>query len=177
MVGREYLVLLRRGQNKDGVGGRLFKGLQESVERCRRQHVDLVDDEHFVFPDLRRDVNLLDERTDVLDGVVGGRIEFMDVIAALLVEGHAALTVPAGFALGRRRETVDGFGKNAGARGFPDAARAAKEVGVGQLAGCDGVFQRRGQGFLPDDGVERRRTVLARRYDIMFHGGYLIIQQ
>ena len=52
-----------------------------------------------------------------------------------------------------------------------------EKVGVGQLAGSDGVFQRSGQGLLPDNGVERRRTVLARRYDIVFHGGYLIIQQ
>ena len=101
----------------------------------------------------------------------------MDVIAALLVESHAALAVAAGLTLGRRRKAIDGLGKNAGACGLPDAARAAEKVGVGQLAGSDGVFQRSGQGLLPDNGVERRRTVLARRYDIVFHGGYLIIQQ
>ena len=33
--GWQNLVLLRGGQDEDGVGGRLFKGLEEGIEGCR----------------------------------------------------------------------------------------------------------------------------------------------
>lgn len=40
---------------------------------------------------------------------------------------------------------------------------------MGETVGGDGVFKRRRQGLLSDNGVECRRTVLSGRYDILFH--------
>ena len=46
--GGQDLVLLRRGEDEDDVCGRFLECLEEGVEGSRREHVNLVDDEHFV---------------------------------------------------------------------------------------------------------------------------------
>ena len=68
--GRQDLVLLCRGEDEYGVGGRLFESLEEGVESRRAEHVHLVDNEHLVLPDLWRNAHLLDEVSDVVDRVV-----------------------------------------------------------------------------------------------------------
>lgn len=45
----------------------------------------------------------------------------------------------------------------------------AEEVGVGQLAALDGVLERRGDMFLPDDRPEGRRAVFACADDEITH--------
>ena len=47
----------------------------------------LVDDIDAVFAYLWRYTHLVDEGTDVLDGVVGRSIQLVDVEGALLIEG------------------------------------------------------------------------------------------
>ena len=68
-----------RGQNEFGIRGRFFQSLQESVESCRRKHVNLVDDIDLVLTDLRGNAHLLDKASDVFHRVVGGGIKFVDV--------------------------------------------------------------------------------------------------
>ncbi len=167
--GGQYLVFLRRGEYEDGVRGRLFERLEESVEGRLRKHVHLVDDEDFVPPYLRGYLHLVYQVADVLDGVVGGGVELVNVVRPLLVEGAAALALVARLARSGGAEAVDGAGEDAGAGGFAHAARAAEEVGVCQLPLRDGVFQRGGQRALPHDGVKRGGAVLACRYDVVVH--------
>jgi hypothetical protein len=69
---------------------------------------------------------------------------------------------------------VDGLGKNACAGGLAHAARTAKEVGVCQLAGPDGVQQSSGQSPLAYHHVKRGRTIFAGRNDVLFHIQFVI---
>ena len=159
--GGQNLMLLRGGENEDGMVWGLFQCLQESIESGGTEHVHLVDDEHFVLAYLRRDAHLFDEGTDVFDGVVRSRIQFMNVVRALFAECLARLTLSAGFSFGCQMLAVDGLGKNAGTRCLADTARTTEQVGMGQLAGCDGILQSGSQGALADYRIEVHRTIFS----------------
>ena len=77
--GGQDLVLLRRGEDEDDVCGRLLQRLEEGIEGGRREHMYLVDDEHLILAQLRRDARLLHQRLDMLHGVVRGGVELEDV--------------------------------------------------------------------------------------------------
>ena len=51
--------------------------------------MNLIDDEHFVFAHLRRNVHLLNELANVVNTVVGSCVEFVNIVGTLLVEGTA----------------------------------------------------------------------------------------
>ncbi len=68
---------------------RLLQRFQESVECSRTQHMNLIDDEYLIFSDCRRDTHLVDQRTDIVDRVVGGSIQFMNIIGTLFIESLA----------------------------------------------------------------------------------------
>ncbi len=166
--GRNDLVFLGRREDEDGVCGRLFERLEEGVEGCGREHVDLVDDEYRVTAHLRDDAHLLDQRADVLHRVVRCGVQLVDVQRAALVERAARFALVAGFcAVGA--QAVDGLCKDAGAGGLSHAAGTAEEVGMGQLGALDGVFERRGNMFLPDDRGEGRGAVFACADDKITH--------
>ena len=170
----EDLVLLRGGEDEDGVVWRLLEGLEEGVEGGLAEHVHLVDDIDLVSPHLRRNAHLLDERADVVDGVVRGRVELVDVERALLVERSTRFARVAGLALGGEVHAIDGLGEDACAGRLADAAWAAEEVGVSQFIVLDRVLERCGQCGLPHDAVECSGAILARRYDVfirLFHCG------
>ena len=160
--GGKDFVFLGGGEDEDGMGGRFLKRFQESVEGCLAEHVDLVDDEDFVFSDLWRNLHLLNETADVLDGVVGGSIEFVDIVGALFLKSLATFAFVTRFSLRRGMKTVDIFGEDAGAGGFPDASRSAEEIGVSEFATRYGVLQRGGQRTLPHHRIKGGRTILSR---------------
>ncbi len=58
-------------------------------------------------------------------------------------------------------DAVEGFGEDFGGAGFAGAARAGEQVGMGYLAGGDGIFQGRVDMFLADQVVEVLRPPLA----------------
>ena len=64
---------------------------------------------------------------------------------------------------------IDGLGKDSCAGGFPDSSRPAEEVGMSQFPRPYGVEQGGGKGTLADYHVECGRSVLAGRYDVLFH--------
>ena len=159
--GRQNLVLLGGGENKDDVCRRFLKRLEESVEGGRRQHVHLVDDENLVLAHLRRNACLLHERLDMLHRVVAGGIKLEDVVRALFGKSLAALALSACFAVLSGVHTVDGFGKDACASGLAHTARAAEQVGMGKLSALHGVLQSCSKSLLPHHRVERHRAVFA----------------
>ena len=161
-------VFLGGRQNEDGVGGRLLQRLEEGVEGCGREHVDLVDDEHRVTAHLRDDAHLFDQRADVLHGVVRRGVQLVDVERTSLVERAARFALVARFGA-VVCEAVDGLGEDAGAGGLAYAAGTAEEIGVGQLAALDGVLERRGDMFLSDDRSEGRGAVFACADDEITH--------
>ena len=155
------LVLLGRGEDEDDMCWRLLQGLEEGIEGSCGKHVHLVDDEHLIFADLRRDACLLHQHLDVLHGVVRGSIQLEDVIRPLFVEGLAALTVVACFPLFGGRLTVDGLGEDACAGSFSHASRSAEKVGMCQLSALHRILQRGGQCLLSHHRIEGHRPVFA----------------
>ena len=127
----------------------------------------LVDDEYLVASGLWWNLYLFDERPDVVDGVVGCRVEFVDVQRPPFVECHAAFALVACLSVLSGTEAVDGFSKDACAGGLAHASRAAEEVGMRQFPRLDGILQRGGKGALPHYGIESRRAVFAGRYNII----------
>ena len=93
----------------------------------------LIDNKNLVFSDRRRNAHLVDQGTDVIDRVVGGGIEFMDIIRTLLVEGLAGFAFVTGFPVGSRIQTIDRLGKDTGTRSLAHSTGTAKEVGMSQL--------------------------------------------
>ena len=87
--GGKDLVFFGGGQDELGVGGRLFQRFQEGVESRCRQHVDFVNDIDFVMSHLRRDPHLVDQVPDVIDRVIRGSVEFVDIERRILIEGEA----------------------------------------------------------------------------------------
>ena len=78
--GWQNLMLLRSSQNEDGVAWRFFQCFQESIESRGRQHVYLIDDIYLIFTYLGRNAYLLYQLADIVYGVVGRGIQFMNIV-------------------------------------------------------------------------------------------------
>jgi len=138
------------------VGRRLLEDLEQGVEGVARKLVRLVEDEHPVAIAHRQDAGDLAQFADVVDAAVRGSVHLDDV------EGEAAGDLPARRALAARlrRRTVlavERLGEQARRRGLADAAQAGEQVGVGDLAGGEGVLERADDDVLADQVFEPLR--------------------
>ena len=75
----------------------------------------LVDDVYPILPCRGGDVDLIDEVANVVDGVVGCRVELKDIVRPLLVGSDALDALIARLAVRGTVLSVDGLGKDAGA--------------------------------------------------------------
>ena len=167
--GGQDLVLLGGGQDEDGVCRGFLEGLEEGVEGLLRKHMHLVDDVDAVAADLGRDADLVGQGADVVDRVVGRGVELVDAVGTAFGEGTAGFALAARFKVGTGIAAVDGLGEDTGGARLADAARAAEQVGVGQLAPLDRVLERAGDIFLAQQRLEAARAVFPGRYDELFH--------
>jgi hypothetical protein len=88
--------------------------------------MNLIDDVYAVFAYLRWYAHLINQRADIFYRVVGRCVQLVDIKRSLFVEGCARLALVACFMLLRWVQTVNGFGKDAGAGGFTYTARSAE---------------------------------------------------
>ena len=137
-------MFFRSGEDKDRMCGRFLQCLEESVECLYGEHMHLIDDIDAVSADLRRDTYLVDQVADIIDRVVRGGIQFVDVERTVFVESLAGFAFVACFGIGCRVQTVDRFGEDTGASGFTHTTWTAKQIRMGQLTATDGIFQCRG---------------------------------
>jgi len=103
--------------------------------------VYLVNDEHFVLALLRLEAHLVHEGADVFDAVVGGGVEFHDVEGSVFAEGFATVAFAARLCIVGNMATVEDFGQDSGAGGFPNAPRPAKQEGMGQMFCLQSLLQ------------------------------------
>ena len=152
--GGDHLPRIRRREDEVHVGRRLFERLQQGVEGLLGQHVHFVDDVDLVLALAGRVLDALEQmRPDLFDPVVGRAVDLQHVDAASFRDFPAER---AGVA-GRHRGAVDavqGLGQDTGCGRLAHAAGSGEEVGMGDLARLNGVFQRGGDVFLPDYAVE-----------------------
>ncbi len=159
--GRDDLVLLGGGEDKHRMCRRLLQSLEERVERRLREHVHLVYDIDAVPAHLRGNLHLLQQRLDIVHAIVGGGVQLMYAVRAPLGERTAGLAQPARLYVGREIGAVDSLGKYAGGCRLADPPRAAEQVGVRYLAPLNGILEGAGYHFLPYEGRETLRPVLA----------------
>src|SRR5687768_6051056 len=141
---------------------RLFQRFKERVKSRGAKHMNLVDNIHFVLSELRRKPYLVNKVPDVINRVVGSRIELVHVQRGAGVKRNAGLALIAGLALGSEGAAVDRLCEDARAGGFPYTAGSAKEVSLRQLPVKYGVFQGRSNMTLPHHGAKMLWPVLTR---------------
>ena len=91
----DNLVLLGGSEDKDCMLRWLLQSFQEGIERRRREHVNLIDDEYRVLTNLRQHSYLLDKIADILHRVVRCGIQLMDIERAVFVERTARVALVA----------------------------------------------------------------------------------
>jgi len=114
----------------------------ESIERCLREHVHLIDYVYAITPYLRWYLNLLHKGLDIVHTIIGGGIKLMYTIRTAFLERHTRLTMPTWFHIFRRRSAVDSLGEDSSCTRLSDASRSAKEIGMGKLMPHDRVLER-----------------------------------
>ena len=148
---------------------RLFKRLQKCVKCTLREHVHLVNDIDLVFSHLWRYAHLISQRTDIIHRVIGSRIQFVDIIGALLVKSLARLTLIARFVLAGRVQTVDCFCEDAGAGCLAYPSRATEEIGMCQLVADNRILKSGRKRMLSNNRTKSGRSVFTGGNYIFFH--------
>jgi hypothetical protein len=149
------------GEHEYHVGGRLLQRLEQRVEGRLGQLVNLIDDVDLVAPTSRRVLDILAQGADLVDATIGGAVDLHDVHTRGGVEAHGAGAARLGAlplrAQQRARQQPRG-GRLA------DATGSREEIGVGDPPRRQRVAQRARDRVLPDDLVERRRSILPGQY-------------
>ena len=96
-----YFVDLRRRQNEDHIFRRLLQCLQQCIERSYGKHMHLVDDIDFISALCRTVCHLLTDLPDIVNTVIGGRIDLDHIHGRAGRYGPACLTFPAGASVHR----------------------------------------------------------------------------
>ena len=135
--------LLRVGgaHDEDHVLRRLLEGLEQRVERRRREHVDLVDDVDLVAAAHRGVVDAGDDLlADVVDAGAARGIQLVDV-GVLAGGDELALLAGAVGQVARALLAHEGLGDDARHGGLARAARPAEQVGVARAVLGHGALE------------------------------------
>src|SRR3984885_14114226 len=165
-----HLVDFGGRKQKLDVLGRLFEGLQETVEGLLREHVHFVDDIDLGARRNRAIARVLDDLAHVVDAGMGSRVHLDDVDMARL---HDRLTVDAKLGHVDTRLVdlagqgiVERAGENAGRRRLADAAHAGQDIGLMDAARGEGIGERAHHRLLADEVLEANRPVFSRQHPI-----------
>ena len=134
-------MLLRGGQDKNGVFWRFFQGLQKSIEGRLGEHMDLINNINLVLACLRGNAYLIYQTSDIVHRVVGSRIKFKNIEGKILIFPFRPIL-------------VDLFGQNTGTGGFAHTSWTAEQQGLGQMVVLDGIEQGIGNGRLAHNILE-----------------------
>lgn len=136
----------------------------------------LINNVHLVLTGLRRYAYLLYQRAYIVNRIVRGRIQLVNVERAVGVEALAGLALAAGLVVVAQVLAVNGFSQNTGTGGLPYAARTAKQERVRQMAALYGVLQRGGHVLLPYYFIKPHGAVLPGRYDkLLLHAPKIVV--
>ena len=100
--------------------------------------MNFVDDIDLIFGLTRREDDFVRDPANVIDGIVGGRVNFQDIKKAPLIDAFTDFAYIAGIAL-MGIQTIDRFGKNLGQRGFSGSSGATEEVGMADILTDDSL--------------------------------------
>ena len=141
------------------MGRRLLEGLEQRVEGCRREHVDLVDDVHLMGARHRRVAHAINNLfADVVDAGTRRGIELVDV-RMLARSDQAALLAGAVGQVARALLAHERLGEESGHGRLARAARAAEEIRVARAPLEHRVLEGSHHVLLTHDVVEGLRTI------------------
>ena len=167
---------LGRREDELHVGRWLFERLQEGVPRLVRQHVHFVDDVDLEAIARGAERDALLELSHLVDAVVRGAVDLLDVdvVAGRDLFARRAHLAGDGRRAGRLAvgaDAVEALGEEARARRLADAADAGEEERVGDAVGGDRVGERAGHVLLTGEILERLRAVLAGEDEVAHKAG------
>ena len=150
-----HLADLGGRKQKLHVRGRLFQRLEQRIERTRRQHVNLVDDEDLVARRRRPVTHRLDDRVaDVLHAGVRRRVHLHHINMPPLGDAHTILAhatrVRRRPATAIRPDTVQPLGNDPRRRRLTRPANSRQHERLRNPVGVKRVLQRAHHRFLPD---------------------------
>lgn len=122
-----------------------------------------------VLPHLRRNLHLVHKGFNVLYGVVGGRVQFMDAVGTSLRKGDAGFAFPAGLHVRSRIGAVYHLCKDTGRGSLTNATGSAEKVCMCKLPPLYGIGERARNVILADKCFKGVRPVLPCRNDILTH--------
>lgn len=134
-------MLLGRGQDEDRIRRGFFQGFQEGVKSRRAEHVYFIDDIHFIFACLGGESYLFHQGPDIVNGIIAGGIELMNIQRDAFVKRDAGMAFVTGFSVRLRVFAIDGFGQYPGAGGFTDTPGTAEKKGMRKLVIADRILQ------------------------------------
>jgi hypothetical protein len=158
---------------------RLFESLQERVPRRIREHVDLVHDVDLEAITGGPEREALLESADLVDAVVAGAVDLLDVhvdaggdlrARRARLAGRGGRSRRGVAVLGVRAEAVEALGEDARAGGLADPANASEEERMRDAALRDRVGERLRDVLLTDQVLEGLRPVLASENEIAHAG-------
>ena len=138
----------------------LFHNFKQGVKTLLGHHMGLVQDKDLVTVPGRGKTCPLTQFTGIIDTIMACSIDLNNINRARPIcrKVPAAVALPAGMACGAFR-TVDAPGQDTRRACFAAAARAGKQVSMGQPALIKSTFQRDGYLILTNDAIKCIRTV------------------
>jgi len=157
---RQDFIGFGRGKDEFHMRRRFLQNLQQRIERIRGEHVNFIDDIDFKSSPGRQINRIGNQLPHMLHLIVGGAVDFDYINILAGMNGLAAVARKArvnsrlfGF------ETIQRFGQNPRHGRLADAARAGKQISVGDSPRENRIFQRLRNGILTDNIIEGLRTV------------------
>ena len=150
---------------------RLLEGLQQRVERMRREHVHFVDQVHLVAPPRRCVLHVVEQLTCVIDLGARGRVHLYQIHEPPFVD----FPTSAAFAAGRRRYArfaVQGFGEDARDRRLADPARPGKQKRMVHATRLERVDERPHDVLLSGELTEIARPPFASESEVGHEEGF-----
>ena len=123
--------------------------------------MNLIDDVDFEFP-ARSEADIFAKFPNLVHAIVAGPINLKHVKANPLRDLSTRIANSA--RVDRRSlEAVDGFGQNAGGRGFAGTAWADEKIGMSQTLLLNGILQRPNHMILAQHIVENLGAIFSRK--------------
>ena len=158
---RGNLVNLGCRQNEFHIRRRLLHDLEQGIERACGKHVNLVDDIDLEPASFRRISGCVAQVADILDAVVGRRIDLDEIGERTVLSRLADLTFETGIPVLARMLAVDRLCQNTGAGSLAGAAGAGEQVGMCRGLAPKLILQRRCDLRLRQDVCEGHRSPLS----------------
>src|SRR5690606_28222608 len=166
---RQNLVLFGCRKDENSIRRWLLQRFQKSIEGLLREHMHLIDNINLVPTRLWRNSHLLNQSTDILDGIVGGRIKFVNTERGPVLKGNTAIACSTRLNLAGNLLTIDCLCQNTCTSRLTYPPRSTKQKSLCQLIVLNRIFEGVGNMLLPYYRIKCNRTVFTCRDNEIIH--------